>query len=526
VGAGKDFRVRRTVCAVALCALASCAARYVASADREGLAIMAEKMGEVERFRANLDDPAKEGAARVKASPPVEVPALLTLDDAIRIATRFNRSYLAQTEGFFLQALGLGLTRRNFHEMVFAGSLSFTGSDGAHVEFADSTVLALSGTKLLPTGGSVTVSTSGSVSHSDAGSGRVEDGSVSGSVSLSQPLLRGAGRGIAWEGLTQAERSAVYAARSYELFRQGFVIGILNQYYGLVSQKKGLVNTTAQVANQQFALDQARALYDLRRGTQQDVLRAEQSFRDSKNAELDAIQAYRVALDRFKIELGLPIDVEFDIGDEIPEVAPFEVDTEAAVRAAMNNRLDLRTAHDQHEDVERGLRIARNALLPGVDLTASYSNATDAGGSLGDLDFGNDSVSVGLSIEIPLDRKAERNAYRSALIGLEQSRRSLQQTEDNLILEVRDAVRRLKQQQEQIRNDEENIVTLQRRLLRADLDNRAGVGSNRDIVEALNALTAAQNGLLDRRVSYLITQLSLRQQMGLLFVDKEGRIVP
>lgn len=521
------MRVRLVVGLLALgLGAVGCASRYVASADREGMAIMAEKMAVVEEFRSNLDDPRAESAesrpGRERVAPPVEVPANLTLEDAIRISTQFNRGYLAQTEGFFLQGLSLGLTRRNFHEMVFGGSLTFSGSDGSSVDFADSTVLALSGTKLLPTGGSVTISSSGSISHTKLDGSRTEDSSLSGSVSISQPLLRGAGKGIAWEGLTQAERSAVYAARSYELFRQNFVIGVINQYYGLVSQKQGLANTVAQVENQEFALKQAKALYELRRGTQQDVLRAEQSFRDSQNALLDAEQAYQVALDRFKIEMGLPIDVVFDVGEEIPEAELMEVDTESAVRAAMNNRLDLRTARDQLEDTERGLRIARNALLPGVDLTAGYSNSSD---SIRDLDFGNDSVSFGLSVEIPLDRKAERNSYRAALIGMEQSRRSLRQTEDSLILEVRDAVRRLKQQEQQIRNDQENIQTLERRLLRADLDNRAGVGSNRDIVEALNALTAAQNGLLDRKVSYLVTRLSLLQQMGLLFVDKEGRIV-
>ena len=44
------------------------------------------------------------------------------------------------------------------------------------------------------------------------------------SLSVSLPLLRGAGRTVTREPLTQAERSLVYRLRSFELFRQDFTI--------------------------------------------------------------------------------------------------------------------------------------------------------------------------------------------------------------------------------------------------------------------------------------------------------------
>ena len=110
-------------------------------------------------------------------------------------------------------------------------------------------------------------------------------------------------------------------------------------------------------------------------------------------------------------------------------------------------------------------------------------------------------------------------------LAYEQSKRSLQQTEDNAILSVRDALRRLRQTRLQIQNDKDNIKTIERLLLKADLENRAGKGSNRDVVEATNDLADAKNSLNDRYVSYLIDTLNLQQEMGLLFVDKEGKVV-
>lgn len=513
------------VAALGLVALGGCASAWVAAADEEGKWIADEKMAVVEGFRSDLVRPADVDGEREKVAAPIEVPEVLQLEDAVRIATTYNRDYLTQQESFFLTALSLGLTRRDFTKPVFSGDVSFSGTKLSGENFTDSTRIALAGTQFLPTGGRLTVSGSASANNASVNDFNEYDAQADVSVSLSQPLLRGAGKSVAFEPLTQAERSAVYAARDFELFRQRFAIEIVRDYYGLVSQKIGLANTQRNVENQQFALDQAQALYDLQMGPQIDVLRAQQQLTNARNDALDAEQAYRLALDRFKIRLGLPVDAEFDVGNELPsEVVPIDVDLEGALQAALLNRLDLLTQRERLEDAERQVAIAKNNLLPDLDLTVTGSTGSITNSFL-DLDFRGEALGLGLNLEIPLDRKAERNAYRAALIDLDQSRRALRLAEDNTIVEVRDLLRRLRQQESQIENDRANIRILERTVRRADLDQRAGTGSNRDLVEALNDLTQAQNGLLDRYVTYLTTKLNTLQSLGLLFVDKEGRVI-
>jgi hypothetical protein len=51
------------------------------------------------------------------------------------------------------------------------------------------------------------------------------------SASVTQPLLRGSGRQIVQENLTQAERNALYQIRSFNRYRQTFVVSIVNDYY-------------------------------------------------------------------------------------------------------------------------------------------------------------------------------------------------------------------------------------------------------------------------------------------------------
>ncbi|MDH3592318.1 MAG: TolC family protein, partial [Planctomycetota bacterium] len=510
----------KLVGALLLAGLTGCMGHRIGGADTEGNAIMAEGSAKVDRFREQLVEPGQGGDPRDPREPPVEVPEVLTLGDALRIAVQHSRSYKSRREGFFLTALGLGLTRRDFHQMIFSGSVSYDLSDGRDVALAQSTALALTGSRSnLPTGGSLTVTGSTGLDIEPD-----QSASTSASVSISQPLLRGRGKKIAWEPLVQSERNLIYEARSFEEFRQTFTIGIIRQYYNLVSQRRSVENARQQVENNKISLRQARALYALEQGTQTDLFRAEREFRNSENGRLDSEQAYEVALDRFKITLGLPLSVKFDVVDEIPEPVDLDIDGIAAIRVALVNRLDLLTARQRHEDSKRDLVIARHNMLPDLDLNASYS-ITAADGSFDDLAFSSDFWSIGLSLQIPFDRKPERNAIKSATISYEQSRRNLEETEDSVILEVRDAVRRLRQRRQQIENDRDNIETIGRLLLKADLNNRSGIGSNRDVVEATQNLTDAKNSLNERFVDYLIDRLNLLQQMGLLFVDNDGKVI-
>ena len=511
---------------VLLMAISSCASRDHAIANLEGNSIRAEKIAEVERFRSEqLIDPADPSITRKTADSAIEVPEILDLNSAIIIATKYSRSFQSQRESLFLSALSLGLTRRDFLRPVFDSSASFNASNGSGQEYQDVTALSLGGSQLLFTGGTISVNTNSSLATSEDPAAAIQSSNASFSVSVNQPLLRGAGHDIAFESLTQAERNLLYQARSFELFRQDFVIQITDKYFSLISQQKKLANTRENIEGQRFAWEQAKALFRLGRGNSLDVFRAEQALLEAQNSGIDAEQAFHLSIDQFKVDLGLPIDVEFVLQDDFPEVTPFEMDLDGAVVAALHNRLDLRTTRDQLEDAERDLSIATNSLLPSLDLSLGYSSAAEEKFRFSDLTI-NDEVdySVGLVMEIPLDRKSRRISFRSAEISLDQARRDLDRQQDEVILEVRDSLRTLQQRKVQIELGEKKILSVTFSVEKAEIDQIRGTGTNRDVVEATNSLTDAKNDQLDRIVAHEIQLLRLHKQVGLLFVDEDGMV--
>lgn len=512
--------------AAGLAMLAGCMSRhYVRSADIEGMDIAAEKMAVVRDFRANLVDPTAAAPEPEPDPGSFEVPEVMTVEDALAVARRYAREYKTQEEAYFLAALDLSLTRRNELKPILSGNLGWNGTDGYAIRFSESTALALTLTQKLPTGGQLSVTGSASLATVEFAGDRAQDTTTAGSISISQALIRGAPRWVAFEGLTQAERNVVYAARRFEAFRQDFAIRIADQFYSVVVQKQQRVIFQRQLEASEFSYKLAKAQYRLRRGSQQSVFRAERDYFDAQNDVLDAEQSYKTTLDRFKIRLGLPLSVEFDVADDIPEVVDPKIGTDSAIHAALSNRLDLLTQRERLEDTRRAVRIARHNLLPDLDVNASYNASAVANTFRQIVPLDNSRATFGINLEIPLDRKAERNAYRASLIRLAQAERGLREAEDDIVVTIRSLVRGLRLQRQAIENDEANLETKRKALRRANIDFQAGLANNRDLTEAIQDVADAERGILQTYANYEIARLRLFEALGVLFVDKDGRFV-
>ncbi len=121
---------------------------------------------------------------------------------------------------------------------------------------------------------------------------------------------------------------------------------------------------------------------------------------------------------------------------------PLEDELQAAVRIALEYRLDLMNARAQLYDAWRQIRVTANALQGVLNLTLTNNFYTPVNGTepLNFLSKANN-LSLVLNAELPLVRMTERNNFRSALISYQRSRRALQQAEDNLKIQLRNDLR-------------------------------------------------------------------------------------
>ncbi|HEY3319045.1 MAG TPA: TolC family protein [Planctomycetota bacterium] len=449
----------------------------------------------------------------------------LSLNDTLKVATAYNRDFATQRDQNLNSGLGL-LSARHLFDPRLSSSISLlqnwarTGSTGGEsAPVSASGNLGLDYATELGTRLHAGVATS--TSH-DFRSG-VNANTSTVDVSINQPLLRGAGRTIAREPLTAAERSLIYQLRSFDNFRQSFTIDTISRYYNMVREKQVVDNNKENFERADFEYRRAKGLFKIGRVNELDVLQAEQQRLTAENTLRDAAETHKDSLLAFKTFLGVPDDVDVNIRtDEFPEFQKIKLDPDQAVQLALANRLDMATAQDQVDDALRGLKIAENALLPDLGLQVSAgTGASDK--EFGHQSFNNHNASAGLTLTLPLDRLNEKIALKHAQISREQADRALAQFRDNLASDVRRRLRNLDRIEASMEVQRRIVVAAEKALARAAAFFRQGKKASRDVAEAQQQLLAARNTDVQYVVDHAIAELQLRQALGILTIQPDGQ---
>ncbi len=156
------------------------------------------------------------------------VPAIknMTLDDAIELSYIHSREYQTQLENLFLAALDLTFERFQFQVRYLNNAGQEPGADAAYTVVPSNpagtsleTNSAFGVSQYLPTGGQWAVELANNTLWLFSPNNQSSSASIL-SFSLTQPLLRGGGRKIAMENLTQTERNLLYAVRDLARFRK------------------------------------------------------------------------------------------------------------------------------------------------------------------------------------------------------------------------------------------------------------------------------------------------------------------
>ena len=123
---------------------------------------------------------------------------------------------------------------------------------------------------------------------------------------------------------------------------------------------------------------------------------------------------------------------------------------------------------------------------------------------------------------MPLDRKAERNAYREALITLEQRQREYENSVDRVKFDVRQAYRQLKEAQDAYTIRKNGLDLASKRVETNKLLLDAGRVEVRIVLDSQDALVQAQNDVTAALVDYTIAKLVFFRDTGILQVRPDG----
>jgi outer membrane protein TolC len=319
----------------------------------------------------------------------------------------------------------------------------------------------------------------------------------------------------------------LYEARTYERFRRTFAFDVTARFFFILTLRDALQNerenekSVRSLRERNEAFAEAGLLNDI------EVDQARQDELRARNRVIQVERDLATALDDFKLFLGLPIQVDLPLEVEgylTPERWAFlelEPSPQAVVSLALARRLDHLNIVERVDDAERRVVVARDALRAGLDLEVGAAAASPLG-EPGKISLDDTAWTVGLEADLPFDRLPERNTYRASLISLDQSRRNVETSADNITAEVREEFLFLRAARESYEIQKNAVTLAARRVESTELQLEAGRADTRDVLESQNSLLEARNALTAALSDFILSGLALYRDMELIRIGPEG----
>lgn len=506
--------------------------RYKKQVDKEIYASIEEMQkkvfGEADDFSINTRfskrDPKEILASELIQERMEQGKLTLTLEDALKIAVEFSREYQTEKENLYFAALRLSDTEYSFSNIFgLSASPNIERESGGSIRGEAANRARVN--RFMKSGGRLSATLANDLVRYFTGDPRRALANTL-SVSLTQPLLRGAGRDIVSENLTQAERNLIYAVRDYSFFQHQFAVGIVNSYFSLLGQKDTIRNNfknfESRVESRKRAAERSKFL-DRPIATQLAV----QAELQAKNGYINSVTRYLNALDAFKLTLGIPLAMDVVLDDsalrELESAGMQEIQLGAAeaYKIAVETHFEVLNEIDRFEDSKRKIKVAANDLLPGLDIDSSATLDWDKEQNYRDFDVDAVRANMGLTLDLPFDRWRERNDYRESLIRFETEIRSLARTLDQKRNEIEVGLRNLENSRNVYQNNLLEVKNANDRVADQTMQAEAGRAEPQTLIDAQNDLIRAQNDLVSTLVNLLRDRLQLRLDIGVIDTASE-----
>jgi hypothetical protein len=568
-------------------------------------------------------------------------PYVVTMQQAFTLALINARIYQLQLENLYSAALNVTLQRFAFQPQFYAGMSPITSPLGAGFpllnpanRFTYQTRVAPGGQistlqlseiagygKLLNSGGQLLMGFANQVVFNFVGKNPIQP-TVQSSLPLSfvQPFLRGGGRAVILEALTQVERNLVYQARNFAKFRQEFIVDMLtggtitsfgsgfnlvgfttpgnnDPTTGFIPVVQNMVQVDIDRRNVAYFEQLANLYEQLIEGESSGLSRLQvdqvrSNLIGARSNLVNDVLTLRNSNDQLKQQLGLPPDTPLmvdislmqpyldvfkqidnwqalknrkledidKIVNHIPELEDIVLDghsllgmyrdsdsydeedrleqtLQAAVRIALEYRLDLMNTRAQLYDAWRQIRVRANALkgIFNVQVTNQVFTPPTTNNPFAFFSQAKQ-FNLILQSELPLIRVNERNNFRQAIIQYQQSRRTLQNQEDFIKNQLRGDLRTMMVTYIQYQINRRNLI-LNIRLKDQAFEQivappQAGAGTQ-SLAQSANAATQTSNlinfqstlirseiGLTNTYAAYQLARLTVYRDIGTLPYDE------
>jgi outer membrane protein TolC len=340
-------------------------------------------------------------------------------------------------------------------------------------------------------------------------------------ITISQPLFKGFGILINRADIIIAQNNKAQSEKSFKDTVINTISKTKTAYYDYIFSLENYSLDRLALKRTIALLTINRARYKKGLMSSVDLLETEAAAAEKEKAVVASAAAVRKAEDELKLVTNLVDDPEvWDAKIELidkPEFKAEEVDLLTCLKNAFMFRPDYQSAQIDLKSRDIKIQVAKNALLPTVDLTGSYGlNGLEKSydKALQNANANYIDWSAGVQISIPWGG-GDRAKYDQRKLEKTQAILSFKRLEQNIMLEVRDKVRGVRVERRQVevtslskKKETQNYIAQKERYA-------AGQVSTHDMLDYQDKLAKAELDYAKALIDYNIALINLDKSQGI-----------
>lgn len=360
----------------------------------------------------------------------------------------------------------------------------------------------------------------------------IEDGDVdleydseATTVTLAQPLFRL----DAFYGYKEAKAFTSVAQANFYQARQDFVLRTAQGYFGVLRAWDTLVSAQAEEKAIGRQLEQTQERFDVGLVPSTDVEEAQAAYDLTRVNLIVARQEFEIARDQLETLTGRQWETLAELREELPMEGPEPASmTDWIDKAAYQNPQILAAEYNAKA---AGFTADRRfgAMMPQVQLVGSYThNHTDpdddSSGAVGGGGTGitpdNHGTQVGIEVSMPLFRGGGLNSQRKqAALQADAAQQQYEQAIRDISQQARTSYRTVEADALRVQARKQAIRSARSALEATQSGYEVGTRNVVDVLNAQQALYAAQRDYANARYDYILDTLTLKSAAGELDVE-------
>jgi outer membrane protein TolC len=468
---------------------------------------------------AQAPHPLSPVASPTPATPSAAGPRInLSLADALALGLRDNRTIRSAYLERIAQRFDLVVAKSAFlPKLNIAAGVAATRTGGAPGTTSN---LAPTATWLTPTGASVQFTWA---RNETIGGGALAQETETTSLSVAQPLLKGAGLAVNRAPIRIAELQEQINKLALKTTVSGTVTAIIQAYRTLQEAQEQRKLAKASQERSDGLLATNRSLIAAGRMAAADLIQTEADAANQEVAVLQAEQARNSA--QLALLQLLAVDLRTDVIAADPiQARHVDIDLDQVIALGLDNRMDLLAERKTLAQDREALLVAKNNRLWNLSVVGSVENDRFSGSAPALTTVtGTDTIttatsgttgSVGLQLNIPFGDYTLKQGEIQAQISVRTAEIQLENLQQQVEASVRDAVQGVELSWRQL-DAARQARDLAGRALETEREKlQAGRTSNFEVLSFEANLRTADTQALTASIAYLNALTTLDQQLG------------